>query len=383
MNIIGKRLQLLYIRTIKKEKSSAMEEQYRILAINPGSTSTKIAVYKNANPVFLKNIKHTTEDLKQFDRISEQYEFRKKIVLDELKKAEVKIDLIRAIVGRGGLIKPIESGVFRVNENMVRDLKNSPIGEHASNLGGLIAYDLAQTLPDAEAYIADPVVVDELSDLARVSGHPAFRRKSIFHALNQKAVARQHAKSMMKQYEEMNMIVVHLGGGITVGAHEKGRVIDVNNGLDGEGPFSPERSGTLPVGDLITMAFSGRYTEQKMRKMVTGEGGIVAYLGTNSAYEVEKRAIDGDVEAKFYFDAMAYQVAKSVGSMCPVLKGKVDAILITGGIANSKYFVNEIIERVHRIAPVHVYPGEDEMRALAMNGLMVLRGEVIPKEYNK
>ncbi len=355
----------------------------RILAINPGSTTTKIAVYQNVNPVFLKTIKHSVESLKDFDNISEQYEFRKDIILNELKKAEIRLDLIKAIVGRGGLVKPIESGVYEVNENLLRDLKNSPIGEHASNLGGLIANDLAKKLPNAKAYIADPVVVDELSPYARVTGHPAFRRKSIFHALNQKAVARTHAKSIMKSYEELNLIVVHLGGGITVGAHEKGKVVDVNQGLDGEGPYSPERSGTLPVGDLVTMCFSGKYTKNKIKKMITGEGGLVAFLGTNSAYEVEQKAIEGDKDAKFYFDAMAYQVSKAIGSMSPALKGDVDAILITGGIANSKYFVNKIIERVYKIAPIHVYPGEDEMKALAMNGLMVIKGEIKAKEYNK
>ncbi len=358
-------------------------ENIRILAINPGSTSTKIAVYQNTNPVFLKNIKHTNKELKKFETLADQFEFRKDIIMKELKKAEIQLDLIRAVVGRGGLIKPIESGIYEVNDNMVRDLIDTTLGEHASNLGGLIAREIAGNLKDAKAYIADPVVVDELSPLARVSGHPAFRRKSIFHALNQKAVARLHAKSVMRAYEDMNLIVVHMGGGITVGAHEKGRVIDVNQGLDGEGPFSPERSGTLPVGDLVNMCFSGMYTKDKIKKMITGEGGLVAYLGTNSAYEVEMRAMKGDEEAKFYYDAMAYQVAKTIGSMCPVMKGNVDAILLTGGLANSKYFVNKIIERVHRIAPVHVYPGEDEMRALAMNGLMVIKGEIEPKVYDK
>ena len=358
-------------------------EKILVLAINPGSTTTKIAVFENANPVFLKNIKHDNKELKEFNSIADQYEFRKKIILEELKKADINLDSIKAIVGRGGLVKPIESGIYKINEALIHDLVDSKLGEHASNLGGLIANEIAKNLPDAYAYIADPVVVDELSPLARVSGHPAFRRKSIFHALNQKAVARSHAKSVMKSYEEMNLIIVHLGGGISIGAHERGRVIDVNQALDGEGPFSPERSGTLPIGDLVNMCFSGRYTKEKIKKMIKGEGGLVAYLGTNSAYDVEMNAMNGDEESKFYFDAMAYQVSKSVGSMCPVLKGKVDAIILTGGIAHSKYFVNKIIERVHRIAPVHVYPGEDEMRALAMNGLMVINGEVKAKDYNK
>lgn len=356
-------------------------EQYRILAINPGSTSTKIAVYQNTNPVFLKNIKHSAEELKDFEKITDQFNFRKNIILQELKNAEIKINLIKAVVGRGGLVKPIESGIYPVNEQMKKDLKNSPLGEHASNLGGLIADDIAQSLPNAQAFITDPVVVDELQPLARFSGHPAFQRKSIFHALNQKAIARSHAKSVMRKYENLNLIVVHLGGGITVGAHQKGRVIDVNQGLDGEGPFSPERSGTLPSGDLVRACFSGRYTKEKMLKMIKGEGGMVGYLGTNNAYDVEMRAIDGDEESKKVFEAMAYQAAKEIGSMSTVLNGFVDAILISGGIAHSKWFVNMIIERVHRIAPVHVYPGEDEMKALAMNGLMVINGEIEAKEY--
>jgi butyrate kinase len=319
--------------------------------------------------------------MKQFKNISDQFEFRKNIVLEELQKADIHLDKIEVIVARGGLLKPIESGVYEVNETMVQDLLHSTIGDHASNLGGVIAYEISKTLPDAKAYIADPVVVDELSALARVSGHPLFQRKSIFHALNQKSVARTHARSLMKSYEEMNFIVVHLGGGISIGAHECGRVIDVNQAFDGEGPFSPERSGTLPAGDLINLCFSGKYTKEEIKKMVTGEGGLVAFLGTNSAYKVEQDAAKGDEKARFYYDAMAYQVAKSIGSMCPVLKCKVDAILITGGIAHSTYFINAIIERVYKIAPVHVYPGEDEMRALAMNGLRLIQKEIVAKKY--
>ncbi|MFH0999340.1 MAG: butyrate kinase [Bacteroidota bacterium] len=354
----------------------------QIIAINPGSTSTKIAVYDNETPVLIKNITHTPEELAPFHKITDQFGYRKEIICKILKDAEIRIDLVKAVVGRGGLVKPIESGVYLVNERMIQDLIHSPFGaEHASNLGGLIADDLAKTIPNAKAYIANPVVVDELEDIARYSGHPLLPRTSIFHALNQKAVARQHARSLMRKYEEMNLIVVHLGGGITVGAHKKGRVVDVNQGLDGDGPFSPERSGSLPVGSLIRLCFSGQYTESQVLKMSKGEGGLMAYLGTNSAYEVEKRAQEGDQEAKNIFDAMAYQVAKEVGAMYAVLSGEVDGILITGGIAHSKWFVNQISQRVHKMAPIHIYPGEDEMRALAFNGLRVLRGETIAKEY--
>jgi len=359
-----------------------LSDGIRVIAINPGSTSTKIAVYENETPVLIKNITHTPEELAPFEKITDQFEFRKNIICKVLKDAEIRMDLVRAIVGRGGVIKPIESGVYPVNERMIEDLINSPLGaEHASNLGGLIAYDMAKTIPNAKAYIANPVVVDEFDDIARYSGHPLLPRTSIFHALNQKAVARQHARSLMQKYEDINLIVVHLGGGITIGAHKKGRVVDVNQGLDGDGPFSPERTGSLPVGSLIRLCFTGKYTEAEILKMNKGEGGLVAYLGTNSAYEIEQRAQQGDQEAKAIFAAMAYQVAKEIGAMYAVLSGDVNGILITGGVAHSKWFVNEISKRVHKMAPVHIYPGEDEMRALAFNGLRVIRGETIAKEY--
>ncbi|UBM62941.1 butyrate kinase [Candidatus Sulfidibacterium hydrothermale] len=358
-----------------------MNEAIRILAINPGSTSTKIAVYTGTNPVFIQTLRHTTEELAPFKVITDQFEFRKNLILKELKNADIRLDLIRVVMGRGGLLRPVKSGVFEVNDIMLDDLRSCRYGEHASNLGGLIAYDIARSLPHAKAYITNPVVVDELDDVARISGHPLLPRRSIFHALNQKAVARQHAKSIMRKYEELNLIVVHLGGGITVGAHKKGQVVDVNQGLDGDGPFSPERSGTLPVGDLARLCFSGKYTLKQVEKMIKGEGGLVAYLGTNSAYEVGQRTAAGDEKAKLIYDAMAYQVAKEVGAMGAVLKYEIDGILITGGIAHDKYFVNQIISYVHRLAPVHVYPGEDEMKALAMNGLRVIKGEVKPKTY--
>lgn len=356
-------------------------DEIGILAINPGSTSTKIGVFVNLNPIFLKNIQHDPQELARFEKITDQFQYRKDIIAEQLNNANVPEDVVKAIVGRGGLLKPIESGVYLVNERMKEDLRNSPMGEHASNLGGLIADAFAQQLHGVNAYIANPVVVDELDEIARISGNPNFVRKSIFHALNQKAVARSHAKAVMRKYEEMNLIVAHLGGGITVGAHKMGRVVDVNNGLDGEGPFSPERSGTLPIGDLVQLCFSGKYTQKEIMKMIKGEGGLVGYLGTNSAYDVEQMMAQGDQKAGLIYEAMAYQVAKDIGAMSAVLKGQVDGILITGGVAHSKWFVNQIIERVHRIAPVHVYPGEDEMKALAFNGMRVLSGETEAKVY--
>lgn len=356
-------------------------EKIGILTINPGSTSTKIGVFVDLNPIFLKTIQHDTKELARFDKITDQFQYRKDMIAAQLNEADIPESIVKAVVGRGGLLKPIESGVYEVNEKMKEDLRNSPVGEHASNLGGLIADAFAKQLKNVKAYIADPVVVDELDDLARISGHPNFERISIFHALNQKAVARTHAKSVLRNYEDMNLIVVHLGGGITVGAHRKGRVVDVNNGLNGEGPFSPERSGTLPVGQLARLCFSGKYTLKEVMKMIKGNGGLVAYLGTNNAYKVELNVEEGDKQATLIFEAMAYQVAKEIGAMSAVLYGEVDAILITGGIAFSKWFVNKISERVHKIAPVYIYPGEDEMKALAMNGMRVLKGETKAKIY--
>jgi butyrate kinase len=358
-------------------------ESKLILAINPGSTSTKIAIFHGHKNIFHRNIRHSVEELAPFNKITDQYEFRKDVIVDLLTKDNSGIDLnhICVIMGRGGLIKPVPSGVIEVNEALIHDLKNSPLGEHASNLGGLIADDLAKHLPHAKAYIADPVVVDELDDNARISGHPLFERKSILHALNQKAIARLYARNINIPYEELNLIVAHLGGGITVGAHCKGRIIDVNNGLDGEGPFSPERSGTLPAGDLVRLCFSGKYTMPEILKKITGHGGMVAYLGTNSIPDVEIMIGEGNSMAKIIYDAMAYQVSKAIGEMAAVLSGEVDAILITGGVAFNKIFVNKIRSRVNNFGTVYVYPGEDEMHALAMNGLMILHGQAKILEY--
>jgi butyrate kinase len=354
----------------------------RILAINPGSTSTKIAVFENEKNVFLKNIKHSAEELKPFNNITDQYEFRKITILRELKEAGQDVNTICCIMGRGGLTKPIPSGVYEVNDKMKNDMLNSPFGEHASNLGGFIADDIAKGLKDVKAYITDPVVVDELDDIARVAGHPNFERISILHALNQKATARRYAREHNLVYEELNLIVAHLGGGISVGAHRQGKIVDVNNALNGDGPFSPERSGTLPAGQLAKLCFSGKYSHDEVKLMLKGKGGFTAYLGTNDAYEVEMRAKNGDEKAQFISDAMAYQVAKEIGQCATVLKGKVDAIILTGGIAYNKQFCAFVDEMTAFIAPMKVYPGEDEMSALAMNGLMVLRGEIQPKEYN-
>jgi len=353
----------------------------KILAINPGSTSTKIAVYINDRAIFYKNSKHSVEELAKFPTIADQYEYRKDIVYQELVKSDTKLADIEIVIGRGGLLKPIPSGVYEVNEAMKKDLMIGVQGQHASNLGGLIADSIAKSLPNARAYIADPVVVDELDDIARISGHPRFKRISIFHALNQKSIARSYAKTNLKNYEDLNLIIAHLGGGISIGAHHLGKVIDVNQALDGEGPFSPERSGTLPVGELARLCFGKEFSYDEVKEMITGHGGFAAFLNTNDALEVERMIEMGNEYAELIYDAMAYQVAKAIGAMSTVLKGEVDAILITGGLANSKNFVDRITDRIQKIAPIAIYPGEDEMRALVMNALMVANKEIEPRVY--
>jgi len=356
-------------------------EALTILVINPGSTSTKIAVYENRKQIFLTNIKHTMEELSVFNSIADQYEFRKNTITEEIKKAGIDIDSLKIIVGRGGLLKPIEGGVYQVNDKMVYDIHH-PMGEHESNLGGLIAFELAKEIGNnVKAIIVDPTCVDELEEISRISGMPELPRRSFLHTLNQRAVARTYAKDIGKRYEEINVIVAHMGGGTSVGAHKKGIIVDVNNGLNGDGPMSPERTGGLPVGQLVELCFSGKFTKPEILKKIKGKGGLVAYLGTSDAIEIEKRIEAGDEQSKLIYQAMAYQVAKEIGALSTVLKGQVDGILLTGGIAYSDFIVNEITERVKHIGPVKIYPGEGEMEALAMNGYLALTQEIEVKEY--
>lgn len=355
-------------------------KDYRLLAINPGSTSTKIAVFDNEEAIFEETLRHSTEELSKYDKVYDQYKFRKDIILNVLNKNNIEIESLDAIVGRGGLLNPIEGGTYVVDDKMLKDLEIGVLGEHASNLGGIIANEIAIMI-NKPSYIVDPVVVDEMEDIARISGMPEIERKSIVHALNQKAVARRHAKLQNKNYEDMNLIVAHLGGGISVAPHRKGRIIDVNNALDGEGPFSPERSGGLPVGDLIKLCYSGKYTEDEMKKKIKGNGGLVSYLNTNDAREVGKMIEEGNKKAELIYNAMAYQISKEIGSCAAVLKGEVDGIILTGGIAYDKIFTKWIEERVDFISKVYIYPGEDELMALAEGGLRVLRGEEKAKEY--
>lgn len=353
----------------------------RQLIINPGSTSTKIAVFENENPIFETTLRHSNEELSKYAKVADQFEFRKNLIIDALKENNISLESLDAAVGRGGLLKPIEGGTYAVNDKMVEDLKKSTLGEHASNLGGLIARSIGDET-GIPSFIVDPVVVDEFEDVARICGHPEFKRISIWHALNQKAVARRAATEKFgKKYEEMNFVVAHLGGGISVAAHKKGRAIDANNALNGDGPFSPERSGSIPADQLVNACFSGKYTEAEIKKMIVGKGGLSALLGTNNAKEVSDRAAAGDENAKLIYDAMAYQVAKAVGEYAVVLDGDVDAIIITGGIAYDKSFVAMIEKKVKFIADVIAYPGEGELLALAQGGLRILNKEESAKEY--
>lgn len=352
-----------------------------ILVINPGSTSTKFALFEEDKMIFEKTLEHTHAEISGYEKITDQFEFRKNLIIKELKERNTSLEHIAVIVGRGGLLKPIESGIYEVNDRMLDDLRAGLLGQHASNLGGIIAHDIARALPGAKAYIVDPVVVDELQPVARISGHPEIERISIFHALNQKAVARMYAASSGKKYEELNLIIAHIGGGISVGAHRKGRVVDVNNALNGDGPFSPERSGGLPSGQLADLCFSGRYTHAEIKSMITGKGGMVAYLGTNSFKEVSKRAEEGDEKAMLIRNAAAYQLGREIGAAAAVLKGEADAIILTGGLTFNESFVSLIRDMVQFIARVVVYPGEDEIRSLAFNGLLALQGKVEIKKY--
>lgn len=352
----------------------------QILVINPGSTSTKIAVYNDAKPMLLRSIKHSVEELSQFNDVTEQHEYRKKLIIDDLTRMGCEFHF-SAVVGRGGLAKPVEGGVYEINEKMIADTKADHNHKHACDLGCIISYEIAKDIPGCRSFIADPGVVDELNAYARISGSPLMKRICIWHALNQRAIARRYANEIGKEYEDLNLIICHLGGGISIAAHEKGRAVDANNALDGEGPFSPERAGSLPAADLIRLCFSGKYTEQQLLRRVAGEAGLIAHLGTNDMQEIERRIAAGDKQAELVVDAMIYHTAKNIVAESAVLCGKVDAILLTGGMARSQYVISRLRKRIDFLAPTHCYPGEDEMEALALNALAVLTGKREAKIY--
>ncbi|WDV46769.1 butyrate kinase [Clostridiaceae bacterium M8S5] len=350
-----------------------------ILAINPGSTSTKVSVFENNERVLEKKISHSSEEIKKFENISEQKDYRLGLIIEWLKEKDIKLAEFKSIVGRGGLLRPMSSGTYIVTDKMIKDLEIGIQGEHASNLGGILAKSIAD-IENIPSYIVDPVAVDEFEDIARISGMPEIKRKSLIHALNIKAVAHRYSEETATKLEDMNLIIAHLGGGISVAPLKKGKAIDVNNASE-MGPFSPERAGEVPVGDLVKMCFSGKYTLKEMKKKTKGEGGLTGYLGTNDAIEVVNRIKNGDKKAELVYNALAYQVGKEIGKMSTVLKGEVKSIILTGGLAYSSELTDFITKMVSFIAPVKIYPGEDEMQALNMGALRVLNGEEEAKIY--
>ncbi|HAL03072.1 MAG TPA: butyrate kinase [Lachnospiraceae bacterium] len=353
---------------------------YKLLIINPGSTSTKIGVFEDEKMLFDETLRHTTEEIAQYDSIFAQKDFRKNIITDFLKNKGIDLKEFDIVVGRGGMLKPIPGGTYPVSDALLEDLKIGKQGQHASNLGGILAKEIGDEI-GAKSFIVDPVVVDELEPVARYSGVPELPRTSVFHALNQKAVAKRYAKEIGKKYDELNLIVVHMGGGVSVGAHKNGKVVDVFNALDGDGAFSPERAGGVPSGALVKMCFSGKYSEAEVYKKIVGNGGFNAYLGTNDARVVEDMIKDGDKKAEEIYNAFIYQVCKNVGAQAAVLEGKVDQIVVTGGIAYSKLVIAEFTKKLSWIAPLTVYPGEDELLALAQGALRVMNGEEKAMEY--
>lgn len=343
------------------------------LIINPGSTSTKIGVFEDETLLFEETLRHSTEEIAQYASIVDQKDFRKEIIVNLLNEKNFDIKSLNMVVGRGGMLKPIPGGTYAVTDDLLEDLKIGKQGQHASNLGGILAREIGDSI-GVPSFIVDPVVVDEMMPIARYSGVPELPRTSVFHALNQKAVAKRYANEIGKAYTDLNLIVVHMGGGVSVGAHKNGRVIDIFNALDGDGAFSPERAGSVPSGALVKMCFSGKYTEKEVYKKLVGNGGFNAYMGTNDMRDVEKAVLAGDKNAEEIRDAFILQVAKDMGSMACVLEGKVDQIIVTGGIAYDKGVVAGLKERAQWIAPFTVYPGEDELLALVQGGLRVVNG---------
>lgn len=359
----------------------------KILAINPGSTSTKIAVFQDNQPIMTHTIRHSVEELSRFHKVIDQLDYRRELVVKALADNAIPFEF-DAVIGRGGLTHPIPGGVYEVNSQMVQAMYDSP-RDHACNLGSLIAHDIAREIDGCKAFIADPGIVDEMDEIAHITGSPIMPRITTWHALNQRAIGRRFAEDYSalhpeapRMYEQMNLIICHLGGGISIGAHDHGRCIDVNNAFDGEGPFSPERAGSLPSGSLIDLCYSGRYTKEQLKKRVSGKAGLAAHLGTVDIPEIQRRIEAGDEHARLVLDAMIYQIAKHIASLSPVLYGKIDAILITGGIAYSQYVISSLKKRIDFLAPVHVYPGEDELEALALNALGALRGNHEVKEFH-
>ena len=380
---------LFYVQIIEKTQGnyvvlqSKLNEkhfiQMKILVVNPGGTSTKVAIYEDERRLAMTNIEHSVEELAKFRSVMDQFDFRRDLVLDELRRHNIPLEF-DAVIGRGGLVKPISGGTYEINETLWNDTHHA-LRQHPCNLGSLLAGDIAKLMPGCKALTADPGVVDELEDEARISGTPDMPRITIWHALNQRAVARRFAREHGTAYDRLNLIMCHMGGGISIAAHRKGRAIDANNALDGEGPFSPNRSGSLPMGDVIRKCMKGQYTDAQMQKYITSRAGLYAHLGTTDVREIVERIAQGDKHAELVLGAMIYHTAKAIASEGAVLYGEVDAIILTGGIAHSDYVTSRLKKRLEYLAPVYIYPGEDEMEALAENARAVLRGEQELKVY--
>jgi butyrate kinase len=351
-----------------------------ILVINPGSTSTKLALFRGLGVIDQVSIEHSSQQLKKFSTQAQQQEFRYQALLTFLRQAQVDLDSLDAVVGRGGLLKPVPGGTYRVNALMKRHLRSCRFGRHASNLGGLLAAKIAVS-SKCQTFVVDPVVVDELASAARFSGLPQLPRKSIFHALSQKAAARRACSEMGLSYHRCRLIVAHMGGGVSVGAHFRGKVVEVNNALDGDGPFAAERSGSLPAGDLVRLLGSGKITQDKMLKLITGRGGLVAHLGTNSLQEVADRISSGDKKAGQVLAALAYSISKSISGCLAALGDLPQAIVLTGGMCRCRPLVSQIRKHVKFLGPVKIYRENLEMKALAAGALRVLSGQEKARDY--
>ncbi|RCW50560.1 MULTISPECIES: butyrate kinase [unclassified Halanaerobium] len=355
--------------------------KYKILVINPGSTSTKLAVFENKDRIIEENISHTEEEMEKFPTIVDQTKMRYSHIMDFLRKHNINIQSLSAVVGRGGLLKPLPGGTYNINQKMIDTVKSQKYGKHASNLGALLAKRIADTAA-IPSFIVDPVVVDEMSEIAKITGIPELKNRSIFHALNQREVARNHAEMTGNDYKDMHLIVAHLGGGISVGIHIDGKIVDVNNALGGLGPMSPNRAGSLPAVDLLNLMKKENYSFEEMEKKIVGDGGLKAHLGTADLIKVEEMIRNGNKQAELVLSAMSYQIIKEIASLAVVNAGEIDAIILTGGMSHSKYLTEKIIKKIKFIAPVYLYPGEKEMEALAAGAFRVLSGEEKAKDYH-
>ena len=351
----------------------------KILAINPGMISTKVGIFQDEELLMHATLNHPFEELCRYPFIMDEFDYRREKIMEEIRRQGYTMDF-DVVVGRGGLVKPIESGVYELNDKVIEDTRH-PRLHHACNLGSLIALSIAREIEGCRAFTVDPGVVDELDDVARITGLPELPHQTIWHALNQREIAKRYCREHGVKYEEQDLIVCHMGSGISFAMHHHGRAIECSDALSGDGPFSPSRAGMLPTAALVKLCYSGQYTEAEMLRKINGHSGLTAHLGTNDVREVERRIAEGDEKAKLVLDAMIYSTARWMASLAPTTNGHVDAVILTGAIAHSQYVTEGLRRRLSYLAPVFVYPGEDELTALAMNVLRAMRGEQEIKRY--